>query len=220
MMKPRTAAAVSRFFVRQSAARLRPTYSNKSLLYREHGSLATKLPCGRPSLANFTATGPWDNGVQTFGYSSDAATVVRNVQSTKPGHGGLTTAGNVSIALGSNVGDRLKNIEQACLAMDAEPDLKIVRTSALYETEAMYVEDQDRFLNAVCEVSRLNPRVRILVLVADRYRFQLSYDRWLFWIACRLLRNGSDARRRSTRDREISIWTFCCMAMSVWRVNV
>ena len=58
----------------------------------------------------------------------------------------------VFIALGSNLGDRLANIEAACRAMDAESDIRVARTSGLYETEAMYVTDQNRFLNGVCEV--------------------------------------------------------------------
>ncbi|KAI5205784.1 folic acid synthesis protein [Aureobasidium subglaciale] len=56
------------------------------------------------------------------------------------------------IALGSNVGDRLDMIEKACLALDQEPEIKVTRTSSLYETEPMYVEDQARFLNGACEV--------------------------------------------------------------------
>ena len=58
----------------------------------------------------------------------------------------------VFIALGSNVGERLQNIEEACREMDADPHIRVVRTSALYETEPMYVTDQDRFLNGACEV--------------------------------------------------------------------
>lgn len=56
------------------------------------------------------------------------------------------------IALGSNVGDRLDMIEKACLEMEKE-GIQIVRTSGLWETKAMYVEDQANFLNGVCEVS-------------------------------------------------------------------
>jgi len=59
------------------------------------------------------------------------------------------------IALGSNVGDRLDMIEKACLALDQDPDIKVTRTSSLYETEPMYVEDQARFLNGACEVGIL-----------------------------------------------------------------
>jgi hypothetical protein len=55
------------------------------------------------------------------------------------------------VALGSNVGDRLKMIEQACLEMENE-GIEIQRTSGLWETKAMYVEDQANFLNGVCEV--------------------------------------------------------------------
>lgn len=58
------------------------------------------------------------------------------------------------IALGSNVGDRLACIEDACRALDADPDIRVTKTSALYETQAMYVEDQAPFLNGVCEVRR------------------------------------------------------------------
>ncbi|TIA42362.1 endoglucanase B [Aureobasidium pullulans] len=55
------------------------------------------------------------------------------------------------IALGSNVGDRLDMIEKACLALDQDQNIKVTRTSSLYETEPMYVEDQARFLNGACE---------------------------------------------------------------------
>ena len=56
------------------------------------------------------------------------------------------------IALGSNVGDRMAMIERACQTMD-ELEIRILRTSALYETEPMYVKDQQPFVNGVCEVS-------------------------------------------------------------------
>lgn len=59
----------------------------------------------------------------------------------------------VVIALGSNMGDRVAEIERACREIDADPDMRIVDTSCLYETDAMYVEDQDRFINGACEVS-------------------------------------------------------------------
>ena len=60
--------------------------------------------------------------------------------------------GGVFVALGSNMGDRLDAIEAACRAIDADGDMSIINTSFLYETTAMYVEDQASFLNAVCEV--------------------------------------------------------------------
>ncbi|TRX93122.1 hypothetical protein FHL15_005990 [Xylaria flabelliformis] len=61
------------------------------------------------------------------------------------------------IALGSNLGDRVAMIEQACRQMDAR-GIKVKRTSSLWETEPMYVLDQDRFVNGACEVeTELNP---------------------------------------------------------------
>lgn len=73
------------------------------------------------------------------------------------GSEGVTSEGRgpTLIALGSNIGDRLACIEDACRALDAEPDIRITRTSSLYETKAMYVEDQAPFLNGVCEVSAI-----------------------------------------------------------------
>lgn len=43
-------------------------------------------------------------------------------------------------------------IERACRAMDAR-GLRVVKTSGLWETAPMYVLDQDKFVNGVCEVS-------------------------------------------------------------------
>ena len=56
------------------------------------------------------------------------------------------------IALGSNVGDRIGMIEEACREMERR-NIKVVRTSSLYETAAMYVTDQQSFINGACQVS-------------------------------------------------------------------
>ncbi len=56
------------------------------------------------------------------------------------------------IALGSNVGDRVEMIERACLELD-RANIKVKRTSSLFETTPMYVLEQDTFINGVCEVS-------------------------------------------------------------------
>ncbi|KAF2676415.1 folic acid synthesis protein-like protein [Lentithecium fluviatile CBS 122367] len=56
------------------------------------------------------------------------------------------------IALGSNLGDRVAMIEQACKEMDRSGKIRVLRTSSLWETKAMYVLDQDKFVNGVCEV--------------------------------------------------------------------
>ncbi len=55
------------------------------------------------------------------------------------------------IALGSNVGDRVRMVEQACEKMSAR-GINVKRTSLLYETAPMYVTDQGTFYNGMCEV--------------------------------------------------------------------
>lgn len=56
------------------------------------------------------------------------------------------------VALGSNIGDRIAMIEAACQAM-SQRGMTIIRTSALYETEPMYVKAQESFVNGICEAS-------------------------------------------------------------------
>lgn len=70
----------------------------------------------------------------------------------KPTFRKISRCPRVYIALGSNMGDRCDWIEKACKEMTKD-GIKVVRTSALYETEAMYVKEQNPFVNGVCEVS-------------------------------------------------------------------
>lgn len=59
----------------------------------------------------------------------------------------------VYVALGSNVGDRIAMLELACRELDRY-GIRVVRTSAIYETEPMYLQEQRPFINGVCEVCR------------------------------------------------------------------
>ncbi|KAF2091744.1 putative multifunctional folic acid synthesis protein, partial [Saccharata proteae CBS 121410] len=56
------------------------------------------------------------------------------------------------IALGSNLGNRVEWIEIALQMLDCEEKVQILQTSSLWETKAMYVEDQPPFLNGACEI--------------------------------------------------------------------
>jgi FolB domain-containing protein len=58
----------------------------------------------------------------------------------------------VLIGIGSNVGSRSKNIEDALSLLLGHGSCKIVDSSFLYETEPMYYTDQPSFLNAVIQV--------------------------------------------------------------------
>lgn len=55
------------------------------------------------------------------------------------------------LALGSNLGDRVEMIELAVREMN-DRGLAVLRTSALYETKPMYLENQESFINGACEV--------------------------------------------------------------------
>ncbi|KAH6666225.1 folic acid synthesis protein-like protein [Halenospora varia] len=70
------------------------------------------------------------------------------------------------IAFGSNLGDRVQWIEQACNEM-SKRGVAILRTSSLWETDPMYVLDQDKFLNGVCEVETTLRPIDLLDTLQD-----------------------------------------------------
>ena len=63
------------------------------------------------------------------------------------------------LALGSNLGNRIEMIESAVRKM-VDRGLSVTRTSALYETKPMYLENQGLFLNGACEVCSTNTSYR------------------------------------------------------------
>jgi len=69
----------------------------------------------------------------------------------------------VGIALGSNIGDRLKSLQAAIAAL--APYVFITAKSQVYETAAAYVTDQPAFLNAaVLGETKLEPLALLLTL--------------------------------------------------------
>lgn len=66
----------------------------------------------------------------------------------------------VFISIGSNVGDREENALKAVRLLGADAQkARVVRVSSLYETEPWGLIDQERFINAVVEISTaLEPR--------------------------------------------------------------
>ena len=57
------------------------------------------------------------------------------------------------LGFGTNLGDRKKNLDRALISLDSRPDLAIVRTSGIYETEPWGMTDQPNFLNMVAEIA-------------------------------------------------------------------
>lgn len=71
----------------------------------------------------------------------------------------------VYLCLGSNSGDSFKLIEQAVSFLNLSEDIKLIRTSALYETEPWGLKDQNWFLNIAVEIKTvLNPQDLLIKL--------------------------------------------------------
>ncbi|KAF8576275.1 Dihydropteroate synthase [Ramaria rubella] len=72
----------------------------------------------------------------------------------------------VAIAIGSNIGDRYANIENALRQMEGRHEIiTITGTSFLYESEPMYILDQDKFLNCVIMVETTLRPADLLILL-------------------------------------------------------
>lgn len=64
------------------------------------------------------------------------------------------------LGLGTNMGDRLKNLENALNCINLLPKTKIVKSSAIYETEPWGYTEQAQFLNCALLVeTELSPNV-------------------------------------------------------------
>lgn len=69
------------------------------------------------------------------------------------------------IGLGSNVGDRFENMKQALFHINNITNTELIKVSPVYESDPMYVEDQEKFYNAVAEIKTgLDPVVLLMDL--------------------------------------------------------
>ena len=60
---------------------------------------------------------------------------------------------NGYLGFGANLGDRKENLAQAINVLNSRPDLAVLRTSGIYETEPWGLTDQPKFLNMVAEIA-------------------------------------------------------------------
>lgn len=72
----------------------------------------------------------------------------------------------VYLALGSNIGDREKNLREA-IRLLTESNICIAKISSIYETEPVDYLDQAWFLNAVLEAETDLPAVQALATLRD-----------------------------------------------------
>ena len=71
----------------------------------------------------------------------------------------------IYLSLGSNIGDREVNLRKAVEQL-ASPDLRVLRTSRIYETEPVDYVDQAWFLNQVVEAETSLFPMRLLTRIA------------------------------------------------------
>ena len=67
----------------------------------------------------------------------------------------------VYIALGSNVGDRAKNLREA-VRLIGEAGVRVQKSASVYETEPLGYVDQDWFLNSVVEAETESSAMELL----------------------------------------------------------
>ncbi|KAK6337748.1 trifunctional dihydropteroate synthetase [Orbilia brochopaga] len=73
---------------------------------------------------------------------------------------------DVFIAFGSNLGDKFALIRDALAELNKR-GIRVLKTSSLYESLPMYVEDQDTFLNGVCQAQTTLTPVELLHELQD-----------------------------------------------------
>jgi 2-amino-4-hydroxy-6-hydroxymethyldihydropteridine diphosphokinase len=69
----------------------------------------------------------------------------------------------VYLGLGSNVGDRQRNLDMALELLSQR--MRLEKVSSIYDTEPVGVSNQPRFLNLVCQVSTRLAPMELLALV-------------------------------------------------------
>ena len=84
------------------------------------------------------------------------------------------------IGLGSNLGERDKNITRAIKSLSERPGVRVRGTSAVLETLPLGVEEQPLFLNAVVKVeTTLSPRELLdAMLEIERALGRVRAERW------------------------------------------
>lgn len=63
------------------------------------------------------------------------------------------------LSIGSNLGDRLANLQSAVTGLINHPEISLVKVSSVFETKPFGGPEQDDFLNAVIEIeTELSPK--------------------------------------------------------------
>ena len=84
------------------------------------------------------------------------------------------------LGLGTNIGDRLNYLNQACILLNSYDDITITNKSSIYETKAWGYTEQNDFLNMCIErKTRLNPQN--LLKICNEVEQKLNRERIIRW---------------------------------------
>ena len=73
---------------------------------------------------------------------------------------GMKNMAEAVISLGSNMGNRIENLNAAVRAIAKLPDVKVISASSVYETEPVDCEEDDMYLNAAILVdANISPQM-------------------------------------------------------------
>jgi 2-amino-4-hydroxy-6-hydroxymethyldihydropteridine diphosphokinase len=84
------------------------------------------------------------------------------------------------LCLGSNLGDKKRNLDQALKEIKNLKMVKVLKTSSIYETEPVGFKDQIWFLNAVIKIKTKLPPLSLLYLLQgiERKLGRVRGKRW------------------------------------------
>lgn len=86
----------------------------------------------------------------------------------------------IFLGLGSNVGKREENIKTAVRNLSQNPNITVVHSSSLYETEPIGYIDQASFLNAVVQInSSLSPQE--ILSICQEIEAKMGRERKIHW---------------------------------------
>ncbi len=84
------------------------------------------------------------------------------------------------ISVGSNMGDRYRNISEAVSKLEEEPDVRVTKQSSLYETKPYGFTDQPDFINGCIETETLKTPDELLSLL-NSVESELGRTRDIHW---------------------------------------
>ena len=81
------------------------------------------------------------------------------------------------LGLGTNIGDRLNYLNQACILLNSYDDITITNKSSIYETKAWGYTEQNDFLNMCIEIENQDLNPQNLLKICNEVEQKLNRER-------------------------------------------